>query len=107
MAHLSVDLLLSASSVKVHRASICITIRQGGFSLSDDPLLTDVSRGVYEENQETSEGPGLGSFLVPRSPAPFEPLGHVSLMLLVLKTAFLVTLTSVHQCCEVYTLSGC
>lgn len=44
LAHLSVD-HLSSSSVKVHRGSICTTIRQmGGRSFSNDPLLGDITR---------------------------------------------------------------
>ena len=110
LAYLSTDLSLSASSIKVHRAAICTTLRQlGGPSLSDDPLLRDLVRSAsIRDARNPRRTPSWDLFLVLSALclAPYEPIREISLKFLTLKTVFLVALASGRRCSKVHALSG-
>ena len=110
LAFLSTDLSLSASSIKVHRAAICTTLRQlGGPSLSDDPLLWDLVRSASirdARNPRCTASWDLFLVLSALRLATYEPIREISLKFLTLKTAFLVALAFGRRCSEVHALSG-
>ena len=85
-AWLSSTFHLSASSVRVHRASVCTIICQmGGPDFAFDPLLRDVARGVaLSEARAPRRVSAWDLFIVPS--ADWHSLS--------LKTVFLVTLAS-------------
>ena len=110
LAHLSSNLSLSASSVKVHRAAISTTLKQiGGPSFSEDPLLGNiVQAAALREARNPKRVPSWDLFLVLaalRLP-PFEPIRETPLKFLTLKTAFLVSLALGRRSSEVHALSG-
>ena len=106
LAFLSTDLSLSASSITVHRAAICTTLRQlGGPSLSDDPLFRDlVCSASIRDARNPRRTPSWDLFLVLSALrlAPYEPIREISLKFLTLKTGFLVALASGQRCSEVH-----
>ena len=110
VAFLSTDLSISASSIKVHRAAICTTLRQlGGPSLSDDPLLRDlVCSASIRDARNPRRTPSWDLLLVLSALwlAPYEPIREIPLKFLTLKTVFLVALASGQRCSEVHALSG-
>ena len=110
LASLSSVYKLSASSVRVHRAAICTTIRQaGGPDFSGDPLLRDIARGIsLVEARSPRRVPAWDLFLVLQAlrREPYEPLSSNAFRFLTLKTVFLVTLASGRRGSEVHGLSG-
>ena len=110
LAQLSSVFGLTASTVRVHRAAICTTIRQMGGPLFDaDPLLRDLSRGLsLASAMSPRRVPAWDLFLVlvALRLAPFEPLASAELKFLYWKTAFLVSLASARRDSEVHGLSG-
>ena len=108
LAFLSWDKGLSASSVKMHRSTVCTSIRQmGGPTFSGDPLLRNLVRCAgLAEAKSPRQTPSWGLFLVLSALCPYKPLKQSSLKHLTLMTAFLVFLASSRRCNEVHVLSG-
>ena len=110
LAYLGNTLKLSTSSVKVHRAAICSSLRQlGHTSYSEVPLLRDVIRSLALKNPRIPRRvPAWDLFLVLASlrEPPFEPLEKLDLESLTLKTVFLISLASGRRCSEIHALSG-
>ena len=110
LGYLSNTLKLSTSSIKVHRAAICSSLRQlGSASYSEDPVLRDVIRALTLRKPTVPRRvPAWDLFLVLASlrEPPFEPLEKLDLASLTLKTVFLISLAAGRRCSEIYALSG-
>ena len=110
LAFLHTDVKLSSSSIKVHKAAICSSLRQlGRSSYSNDPLIISVLKGASQSDSKVRRRvPAWDLFLVLahlREP-PFEPLNSINLKLLTQKTVFLISLATGRRCSEVHALSG-
>ena len=110
LASLHSDLKLSPSSIKVHKAAICYSLRQlGRSSYSNDPLIASIIKGVAQSGStQRRRVPAWDLFLVLahlREP-PFEPLNSLNLKFLTQKTVFLISLATGRRCSEVHALSG-
>ena len=110
LAFLHTGLKLSPSSIKVHKAAVCSSLRQlGRSSYSNDPLITSLIRGISQgSSARRVRVPAWDLFLVLahlRNP-PFEPVNTINLKFLTLKTVFLVSLATGRRCSEIHALSG-
>lgn len=110
LAKLATSLGLSASSLRVRRASIRTTLAQLGFvPRGSARVVSDVIKGAaLKQARCPRRVPAWDLFLVLAylRGSPFEPLRYCSLHDLTLKTVFLVTLASGRRCSEIHGLSG-
>ena len=110
LAFLHTDLKLSSSSLKVHKAAVCASLRQlGRSSYSNDPLIINIIKGVTQtDSTKRRRVPAWDLFLVLNHlrDSPFEPISGINLKFLTLKTAFLISLATGRRCSEVHALSG-
>ena len=100
----------ATSTIRVHRAAICTTLRQLGLpSFSEDFLIRDTLKGASViEARSPRRCPSWDLFLVLDilKQHPFEPLVSATLKFLSFKTIFLVALASGRRISEVNHLSG-
>ena len=110
LGHLSRDLKLSASTLRVHRSAISSTISLlGGPSFSDDSLLRSITKGAaLNDAKNPRKSPEWDIFLVLNhlKNYPYEPLRSCSLEHLTLKTVFLISLASARRSSEIHAFSG-
>ena len=100
----------AASTIRVHRAAICTTLRQlGQPTFSENNLIRDTLRGASNyEARNPRRCPSWDLFLVLNSlkGSPYEPLAKAELKFLSFKTLFLIALASGRRMSEVTNFSG-
>ena len=100
----------AASTMRVHKAAICTTLRQLGLpSLGEDSTIRDTLKGAAViEARNPRRCPSWDLFLVLESleGAPYEPISKANLKNLAFKTLFLISLASGRRLSEVNNLSG-
>lgn len=101
---------LACSTVLGYRSAICTTLSQlGGSSLSESPLLRDLSKGLaHNQARSPRRTPAWDLLLVLDflRKAPFEPLDKASFERVSLKTTFLLALASSRRRSEINAFSG-
>ena len=111
LVFLSPSLALSASSVRVNRATVATTLRQlvRLNTFSEVSLLSDVTRALsLRQARVPRRVPAWNIFIVLdalRKP-PYKPLADTTLKHLPLKPCFLVRLASARRSNDVHGLSG-
>ena len=100
----------STSTIRVHRAAICTTLRQLGCPFfAEDAIIRDTLRGAaIIEARAPRRCPSWDLFVVLEAlkQAPFEPLLNANLKFLSFKTLFLISLASGRRMSEINSLSG-
>ena len=100
----------AASTMRVHRAAICTTLRQLGLpSFGEDSTIRDTLKGAAViEARNPRRCPSWDLFLVLDSleDSPYEPISKANLKNLAFKTLFLISLASGRRLSEVNNLSG-